>query len=1512
MVLRKTSLCPGPDDGGSATPGAVTRDAGIGLPSRLARALWLALVVALLAGLVAVRAGALVPDEETGPPPDPGLAEAQTKLAEAEAEVAELAAADPAATAQLDLAEQNLATEEAAAEAADRVTEAQQALAADQEPGDGGKDPAPEDPAARERALARAKADQAALAAQARLVEAQTQVAAGRARAVELDRTGEPEAAGELRAQVSAWEQEHYEAAAAAQVTVAAQQVLAARDRVARTLPGDPVRASLQDSVDAATGDPYRVEDARDQADGELDALRTDQSYLRAWQDASTASAALADARQRLLAAQTSLDPLRGAGVPPQVTQAAATEVDRRRAEADAAQEASTRADARALEALAQVEALAAERTVGQAEQHLADARAAAAAPVIDDVRARLGQDVSAAAAALDQARADKVVVVAEARLLTAQRRLEESTGPEGSRERQVLLDELEEAWRRYDWALHPPAPPPGLVVGVAIDGRDAGLGGVGLPPATGTSGAVTRTMAADALAVPIPTTPLPGGARRHVNTPGLNLPAEYAAYADSMRVYNRKERLVDLAFWADGAGGATGGAIAFGKSGPTALAGGAGGGLLAGETSAVVTALTTPLQWVVTNPRSSGSLEDAIFCQSGGGQDEIARCQPWTPDITIPMRDKDRFVDDLALRDAALQRLVTTGEWDAEGWGMIGRPVTYEPVGEGYRAAPGQRVPDYFLAPFPDARVEGIAGGQDLNIGQTLLNSGAGCGGGTVGLALGASNKATAAACAGVTVSQALRSSQASPVVTWSNPATGQRMQCVYAMEVVGAGKGLVHSTCSDQIQGLDAGQAAEVGLGAAGGEVIGWAGARTLSALGRVITRALEGRPLRVGEFRDPVTGEVWTTLNGRQFRVINGDLVEPDLTMPAGVRPGALGPGQFATGPGPDLPLDGRLAPRLRAAVNDLQPGNEAGWVDLRGTAPDAAPAPGQAGAMLADPGQLAGRIPAGWAPEETTAVALRTARGGKDFVVRMARLDGQGRQLLGADGRALFDEVVLSPEQAAQWLRRQPGYRGGPVVLLSDPTPSLARRFATALGQDVRTYQVAPGGRVTPFDVRAGGQASPDLARVPVRQAPDTALVPLEVGAGLGARGPGRPTVPLLGLQPTLDTILEPPQPVAGSLPGPAFAPAGAGSVPAVLPPMDPVPLETARSAAEARGAAGPRQVADGPAAPPARNEAREAALARLEQAAGATEGQAAFYQPGTTAGDPAVMADLDTLAGGVNGAVDTCFACTVAIEDRFRGRLDATAPADNARADVAAANGVPADQVDGLEQTRYLRERFAAGEPVTLAFDDVPAAMVAAGNGSRAAMALFKGSGANIRKHVVHLVNVNGVIYPLDASMAGTTRPATSPLVPGEVLRQGWDPDVHLTMLYAPNPAAPVGNGRGLGAAAELTAGGRPAGRPVPAPAPGAGLGGSAGAAQPVGFRAQPELFEAAYERATAPDAVVPYMRTDATGGLGSRDGGRSFGVELEFVLPRGWSAAKRRAVLDEIGEELSRSCTRPG
>ena len=41
-------------------------------------------------------------------------------------------------------------------------------------------------------------------------------------------------------------------------------------------------------------------------------------------------------------------------------------------------------------------------------------------------------------------------------------------------------------------------------------------------------------------------------------------------------------------------------------------------------------------------------------------------------------------------------------------------------------------------------------------------------------------------------------------------------------------------------------------------------------------------------------------------------------------------------------------------------------------------------------------------------------------------------------------------------------------------------------------------------------------------------------------------------------------------------------------------------------------------------------------------------------------------------------------------------------------------------------------------------------------------------------------------------------------------------------------------------------------------------------------------YRAAQERRRRGEAAVPFMTENATGGLGARDGGRSFGVEMEF------------------------------
>lgn len=62
-------------------------------------------------------------------------------------------------------------------------------------------------------------------------------------------------------------------------------------------------------------------------------------------------------------------------------------------------------------------------------------------------------------------------------------------------------------------------------------------------------------------------------------------------------------------------------------------------------------------------------------------------------------------------------------------------------------------------------------------------------------------------------------------------------------------------------------------------------------------------------------------------------------------------------------------------------------------------------------------------------------------------------------------------------------------------------------------------------------------------------------------------------------------------------------------------------------------------------------------------------------------------------------------------------------------------------------------------------------------------------------------------------------------------------------------------------------------------------------------------YRAAQRRREAGEEPVPYMREDATGGLGARDGGRPFGLELEFDLPGQFGAQYQRS-LRAIGRDL--------
>ena len=60
-------------------------------------------------------------------------------------------------------------------------------------------------------------------------------------------------------------------------------------------------------------------------------------------------------------------------------------------------------------------------------------------------------------------------------------------------------------------------------------------------------------------------------------------------------------------------------------------------------------------------------------------------------------------------------------------------------------------------------------------------------------------------------------------------------------------------------------------------------------------------------------------------------------------------------------------------------------------------------------------------------------------------------------------------------------------------------------------------------------------------------------------------------------------------------------------------------------------------------------------------------------------------------------------------------------------------------------------------------------------------------------------------------------------------------------------------------------------------------------------------YDAARARHGAGEPAVPFVRENATGGLGARDGGRGFGVELEFDLA---GVANQSAALAAIGADL--------
>lgn len=64
-----------------------------------------------------------------------------------------------------------------------------------------------------------------------------------------------------------------------------------------------------------------------------------------------------------------------------------------------------------------------------------------------------------------------------------------------------------------------------------------------------------------------------------------------------------------------------------------------------------------------------------------------------------------------------------------------------------------------------------------------------------------------------------------------------------------------------------------------------------------------------------------------------------------------------------------------------------------------------------------------------------------------------------------------------------------------------------------------------------------------------------------------------------------------------------------------------------------------------------------------------------------------------------------------------------------------------------------------------------------------------------------------------------------------------------------------------------------------------------------------ESYDQALARRERGEPPIPYLRENATGGLGAREGGRGFGVELEFDL-HGLNAGEKQQALLAIGQDL--------
>ncbi|MEU2517044.1 amidoligase family protein [Streptomyces syringium] len=77
------------------------------------------------------------------------------------------------------------------------------------------------------------------------------------------------------------------------------------------------------------------------------------------------------------------------------------------------------------------------------------------------------------------------------------------------------------------------------------------------------------------------------------------------------------------------------------------------------------------------------------------------------------------------------------------------------------------------------------------------------------------------------------------------------------------------------------------------------------------------------------------------------------------------------------------------------------------------------------------------------------------------------------------------------------------------------------------------------------------------------------------------------------------------------------------------------------------------------------------------------------------------------------------------------------------------------------------------------------------------------------------------------------------------------------------------------------------------------------------FDAFQEAYDQAQARRRAGEPAVPYLTENATGGLGARDGGRAFGLELEFDFPATMDYTAQRRAKEAIARDMHQAGLSP-